>query len=92
MDCELAQYWKVRPFIDVLNDYAPKEYTREADRWQVSRLPPLSLSVDPFAQVLAHLDEGQPLRSHCDRGSRLGITAGVCVIVPPLTLADSPHC
>ena len=26
VDCELAQYWKVRPFIDVLNDYAPEWY------------------------------------------------------------------
>ena len=26
VDCELARYWKVRPFLDVLNDYAPKEY------------------------------------------------------------------
>lgn len=26
VDCELEEYWKVRPFIDVMNDYAPKEY------------------------------------------------------------------
>ena len=26
IDCELEEYWKVRPFLDVLNDYAPKEY------------------------------------------------------------------
>ena len=30
VDCELAQYWKVRTFLDVLNDYAPKEYRQRA--------------------------------------------------------------
>lgn len=32
IDCELAPYWRVRPFLDVLNFYAPKEYCRSPER------------------------------------------------------------
>ena len=28
IDCELEQYWKVRPFSEVLDSYAPKDYCR----------------------------------------------------------------
>ena len=29
VDCEQEQYWKVRKFSEVMNDYAPKNYFRE---------------------------------------------------------------
>jgi hypothetical protein len=28
VDCELEKYWRVRPFSEVLEDYAPKDYCR----------------------------------------------------------------
>ena len=30
VDCELEQYWKFRPFLNVVNEYAPKEYLQRA--------------------------------------------------------------
>lgn len=28
VDCELEQHWKIRPFSEVMKDYAPPEYCR----------------------------------------------------------------